>query len=300
MKSILRFLCLLVPGILFAATNDVRINQQTSAGSYPNIYIAASGPITNTATFRSTLAIPGLADDNTFSGNNTFTQAIIINDGTGKAGAAGLKAGTTQSTTANYITVQAPEAVTAYLRTLPGAVGSTGYVKETVSGSTQTESVVATIPAADIAVGALANGMSATTQSAGDNSTKLATTAYADAAAAAAAKSASIGTYASPDTTGGAVTLTNSVTPVWTNTTTTYVLPAVASSAGKAVIFYVVGTNLITIDPNASEIIVRDGTPQTGGVTMTLAGVAGNYVCMVCEGGRWITLGAKGTLAAGS
>ena len=42
------------------------------------------------------------------------------------------------------------------------------------------------VTAAQIIVGALANGMTATTQSAGDNSTKLATTAYADAAASAA------------------------------------------------------------------------------------------------------------------
>lgn len=109
-----------------------------------------------------------------------------------------------------------------------------------------------------------------------------------------------VGTYASPDTTGGAVTLTNAVTEVWTNTTTTYSLPAVASSTGKAVIFYVTGTNAITIDVNASEIIVRDGTAQTGGVTMTLTGAAGNYVCLICDGTRWVTLGYKGTLAAGS
>lgn len=109
-----------------------------------------------------------------------------------------------------------------------------------------------------------------------------------------------VSTYATPDTTGGAVTLTNAVTEVWTNTTTTYSLPAVASSAGKAVIFYVTGTNALTIDVNASEIIVRDGTAQTGGVTMTLTGAAGNYVCLICDGTRWVSMGFKGTLAAGS
>lgn len=40
------------------------------------------------------------------------------------------------------------------------------------------------LPAASVVAGALANGMTATTQSAADNSTKLATTAYADAAGA--------------------------------------------------------------------------------------------------------------------
>lgn len=136
----------------------------------------------------------------------------------------------------------------------------------------------------------------ATTASAATNSTVVATTAYADRVGIAGL----VGTYASPDTTGGAVTLTQAVTEVWTNTTTTYTIPAVASSSGKAIIFYVVGTNAITIDPNASEIIVRDGTAQTGGVTMTLTGTAGNYVAMVCDGTRWVTLGFKGTLAAGS
>ena len=110
----------------------------------------------------------------------------------------------------------------------------------------------------------------------------------------------SVGTYASPDTTGGAVTLTKMVTMVWSNTATTYSIPAVASSAGKCVMFYEVGTNVITIDPNASEIIVRDGTPQTGGVTLVLATGAGNYVALVCEGGRWVTVGFKGALTAGT
>ena len=103
------------------------------------------------------------------------------------------------------------------------------------------------------------------------------------------------------DTTGGAITwATSAVYEVWTNTTTEYDLPAASGYDGKAVIFYVTGTNAITIDPNSSEVIVRDGTAQTGGVTLTLAGVAGNYVCLICDGTRWVTLGYKGTLAAGS
>lgn len=105
-----------------------------------------------------------------------------------------------------------------------------------------------------------------------------------------------VSTYATPDTTGGAVTLTQAVTEVWTNTTTTYTIPAVASSTGKAIIFYVVGTNALTIDPNASEIVVKAGTPLAGGTALTLTGAAGNYVCLVCDGTRWVTLGYTGTL----
>lgn len=115
-----------------------------------------------------------------------------------------------------------------------------------------------------------------------------------------AGNAAALGSYGTPDTTAGAITWTAPLYEVFTNTTTTYALPAAAGYAGRGVIFYVVGTNLITIDPNASEVIVRDGTAQTGGVTMTLAGVAGNYVAMMCDGTRWVTLGFKGTLAAGS
>lgn len=111
---------------------------------------------------------------------------------------------------------------------------------------------------------------------------------------------ANLGTYGSPDTTGGAISWTAPVYEVWTNTTTEYDLPAAAAYAGKGVLFYVVGTNAITIDPNGSEVIVRDGTAQAGGVTMTLTGVAGNYVAMICDGTRWVTLGYKGTLAQGS
>jgi len=114
---------------------------------------------------------------------------------------------------------------------------------------------------------------------------------------------ARLGSHTTPDTTGGAISTAwgNSIVlEVFTNTTTTYNLPAAATYDGKAVMFYVTGTNLITIDPNGSEVIVRAGIVQTGGVSMTLAGVAGNYVAMICDGVRWITLGFIGTLAVGS
>jgi hypothetical protein len=111
---------------------------------------------------------------------------------------------------------------------------------------------------------------------------------------------ARLGSHTSPDTTGGAITWTAPVYEVFTNTTTEYDLPAAAGYDGKSVVFYVTGTNAITIDPNGSEVIVRDGTVQTGGVTMTLTGVAGNYVALICDGTRWVTLGYKGTLAAGA
>jgi hypothetical protein len=75
-------------------------------------------------------------------------------------------------------------------------------------------------------------------------------------------------------------------------------LPAMVD--GMAIAIYNTGAFTITIDPNGSEVIVREGTAQTGGVSMTLSSGAGNYVCLVSNGTQWVTFGFIGTLAAGS
>lgn len=69
---------------------------------------------------------------------------------------------------------------------------------------------------------------------------------------------------------------------------------------GMATIIYNTGAFTITIDPNGSEVIVRDGTAQTGGVSITLSSGAGNFVALVFNGTQWVTLGYKGTLAEGT
>jgi len=56
----------------------------------------------------------------------------------------------------------------------------------------------------------------------------------------------------------------------------------------------------IDIDPNASEAIERDGTLQTGGVTLQLSAGAGNFVSLLFDGVRWVTFGYRGTISAGS
>ena len=109
------------------------------------------------------------------------------------------------------------------------------------------------------------------------------------------------GTHASP-------TVTNPLSPTWTTplmvvwygATGTINLPAASTYAGAALLVYNTGAFTITIDPNGSEVVVRDGTVQTGGVSFTLSSGAGNYVFVYCDGTRWITLGFKGTLAQGS
>lgn len=113
---------------------------------------------------------------------------------------------------------------------------------------------------------------------------------------------AQTGTHSAPST-------SNPLSPTWSTTqdytvwygaTGTINLPAVATYANKSIIIYNTGAFTITIDANGSEVIVRDGTVQTGGVSMTLSSGAGNFVCLRCDGARWITLGYKGTLAQGS
>lgn len=109
-----------------------------------------------------------------------------------------------------------------------------------------------------------------------------------------------IGSFASPTTSTGTYSLTaanayNSV--IFYNDTDTLALPAAV--AGMSVCIYVTGTNLTTIDPNGTDVIVVDGTANAAGDAFTVAGVAGNFVCLVADAANhWITLGAKGTLSA--
>jgi hypothetical protein len=109
------------------------------------------------------------------------------------------------------------------------------------------------------------------------------------------------GTHASPSTaTPLSPTWTGTLHNVFTGVTGTINLPAAASYAEKSITIYNTGSFTITVDSNGSEVIVRDGTVQTGGVSFTLSSGAGNYVTLICDGARWITLGFKGTLAQGS
>jgi hypothetical protein len=108
-------------------------------------------------------------------------------------------------------------------------------------------------------------------------------------------------THSSPSTTNPlSPTWTSNMHTVWYGATGTINLPAASGYAARSIMIYNTGSFTITIDPNASEVIVRDGTVQTGGVSMTLSSGAGNYVALLCDGVRWVTFGYKGTLAEGS
>jgi hypothetical protein len=88
---------------------------------------------------------------------------------------------------------------------------------------------------------------------------------------------------------------------VWYGATGTINLPAAGSYQLKGITIYNTGAFTITIDPNGSEIIVRAGVVQTGGVSIVLASGAGNFVSLISDGNRWITLGyTAGSISQGS
>lgn len=146
-------------------------------------------------------------------------------------------------------------------------------------------------------VGGALGAATATSPSAGDDDTSVATTEFVQDTA----KGSQTGSHASPSTTNPLTVAFDSVMhTIWYGATGELDLPAAAGYSGRALLVYNTGSFTITIDPNGSEVIVRDGTVQSTGVSMTLSSGAGNYVALLCDGTRWITLGYKGTLAAGS
>lgn len=108
-------------------------------------------------------------------------------------------------------------------------------------------------------------------------------------------------THTTPSTTTPlSPTWTGADHTVWYGVTGTINLPAAATYTGRTIRVYNTGAFTITIDPNASEVVVRDGAVQTGGVNFTLASGAGNYVVLISDGVRWITLDHIGTLTVGT
>lgn len=109
-----------------------------------------------------------------------------------------------------------------------------------------------------------------------------------------------IGSFASPTTSAGTYSLTaansyNSL--IFYNDTDTLALPAAV--AGMNLCVYVAGTNLTTIDVNGTDVMVVDGTANAAGDAVTIAGAAGNFLCLLADAvNHWVTLGSKGTITA--
>ncbi len=110
-----------------------------------------------------------------------------------------------------------------------------------------------------------------------------------------------IGTFAAPITTNPyTLTAANSYnSSLWYGATGTVNLPVAV--AGMNIIIYNTGAFTLTIDPNGTDVVVRDGNIQAGGVSFTLSSGAGNYVALVCDAANhWVTLWYKGTLTQGT
>lgn len=183
--------------------------------------------------------------------------------------------------------------------TLAASGGGAGLASTDIDTSAELRAIVTDESGAGalIFAGGDVAAATATTASAGDNDTSVATTAFVKTDT----RGSQTGTHAAPSTTNPlTASFTSIMHSVWYGATGTINLPAAAGYSGRAIMIYNTGAFTITIDPNGSEVVVRDGTAQTGGVNFTLSGGAGNYVAIICDGTRWITLGYKGTLTVGS
>jgi hypothetical protein len=110
------------------------------------------------------------------------------------------------------------------------------------------------------------------------------------------------GTHSAPTTTNPlSVSWSGEFYAVWYGATGEVDLPDAANYSGRGITIYNTGAFTITVDVvDATDVIVRDGAPQSAGVSFTLSSGAGNFVNLISDGVRWITLGRNGTLTVGS
>lgn len=78
----------------------------------------------------------------------------------------------------------------------------------------------------------------------------------------------------------------------------TMVLPEVTGADGYNCCFYGTGANALTIDPNAADEIILDGTAIGTGDAIVSTGAAGDKICVTNHAATgWITSGKAGTWA---
>jgi hypothetical protein len=206
----------------------------------------------------------------------------------------------TDPTAARTVTI--PDASGYVMLSDAGPLGSTRIPYATATDTLTAESVFTytagtdtlAVPNLTLSTGGALGASTATTPSAGDDDTSVATTAFVQDEV----DGTRTGSHASPYTTASAVSPTWSgpFHAVYMGVAQTVNLPAAASYDGRGIMIYNTGAFVITVQPNGSEVVVLDGTADGGGTTFTLASGAGNYVSLISDGTRWITLGYKGTL----
>lgn len=231
-------------------------------------------------------------DSNNISGAGNINAASIT--GTGPVASSAFDLPDDDGSAKLTVEANPTMSADATLRGMAAAFSGLIWVDNSSGVMTMRQSVAGTD---HVVPGGAIGAATATTPSAGDNDTSVPTTAWTQTEIDAT----QTGTHASPSTSNPlAPTWSGPVHNVWYGATGEIDLPAAAGYVGRCILIYNTGAFTITVDPNASEVIVRDGTVQTGGVTFTLSSGAGNYVALLSDGTRWITLGYKGTLAVGS
>lgn len=88
---------------------------------------------------------------------------------------------------------------------------------------------------------------------------------------------------------------------IYVSAAVTITLPAVSSCGiGSSVVIYSTGANTVTVDVDAGDRIVLDGTALDDGDTIDSAGAAGDFICLVADSADgWRTLGRSGTWTDG-
>jgi hypothetical protein len=133
-------------------------------------------------------------------------------------------------------------------------------------------------------------GATATTQAAGDNSTKVATTAWAKAYGGLIGSQSPTAYSAS-----GTVTSTDLGKPTYANVATPITLTLPVGAAGNVFVFSSLGTGLVTLARSGTQLFYAQGIPAA---TSLLVGT-GDTVCLVSDGGNWIQVLGSSQLGVG-
>jgi hypothetical protein len=273
----------------------------TIAGS-GTVTVVGSGSLTSTAFVTgggsATLQTPNASATLDSSGNAVF-NSVSTGTGSGIAGYFQMKQGTATAVGTTNITLMAPTSVTSWSRTFAGSVGVTGYLKETVSGTNQTESTVATIPATDISSGALNIGTgNAATVGTIELGAASDTTVSRSAAGVIAVEGVNIPSISSTDTltnkriTTRITTITSSATPGTSINTDNCDLVTITAQAA-AITSMTTGLSGTPVNGDQLEIRIKDdGTARaitwgasyaSGIATLQTTTIAGKALCNYFE-----------------